>query len=50
MRNSIVFVLFFAIKLEGTTLHWGIWLYNLTFFMVPQRSLSWTVHLAQWTQ
>ena len=29
---------------------WGTWLNNLGVFTLPQFSLSWRVHLAQWTQ
>jgi len=38
------------IKLEGTALRWGNWLDNLCVFSVPRCSLSWRVHLAEWTQ
>ena len=32
------------------TFRWGTWLDNLCVLSVPRRSLSWRVHLAQWTQ
>jgi len=49
---AILFNLFCGqIKRYGPplTLRWGTWLNNLRVFSVPQRSLSWRVHLAQWT-
>jgi len=32
------------------TLRWGTWLPYLYVFSVSRRSVSWRVHLAQWTQ
>jgi len=54
--TSIVFILFMLCYNQirryapHLTLRWGTWVYSLWVFSVPRRSLSWRVHLAQWTQ